>query len=146
MVVRESKKKNVPVKHVGAATHCLILRQQAEQCLHSDHPLITFAGDWRLHVSDDSCVSSERQTRRAARSTSGLESELLPATSGSFDVALRPQRPYGLVQRRGAQDVHLFFHTVPELSNLWIPTSVLQLLDHSKDSEFQQLCYASLTV
>ena len=33
-----------------------------------------------------------------------------------FNVAVRPQRPYGLLGTgRGAKDVHLDFHTAPEL-------------------------------
>ena len=34
---------------------------------------------------------------------------------GSFSVALRPQRPYGLLGSGTAQDGHLDFHTAPEL-------------------------------
>ena len=32
-----------------------------------------------------------------------------------INVALRPQRPYGLLRTGGAQDGHLDFHTAPEL-------------------------------
>ena len=33
-----------------------------------------------------------------------------------FTVALRSQRPYGLLVTGGAQDVHLDFHTAPNVS------------------------------
>ena len=37
-------------------------------------------------------------------------------TDSEFNVALRPQRTYGLLgTRRGAQDGHLDFHTPPQL-------------------------------
>ena len=59
-------------------------------------------------------ISSKSSERRTPCQTA--TSDLSTPSTSSSPVAVRPQRPYGLLGTvRGAQDFHLDFHSAPEL-------------------------------
>ena len=75
-----------------------------------------------LTVSWFQCCFPSTETVRTIRggeprTSTSTFTQLLSSVVSVFSVALRPQRSYGLL---GAQDVHLDFHTAPELCRVCV--------------------------